>query len=255
MANIKKLVLGWERGIVKTSKQLRKMGYSSQLLSKYLKNRWLEKVGKQGAYKLFNDEVQWTGLLFAAQKDGKQIHVGGKTALTLLGLSHYGTHSIDTIFLYAKRGESLPLWMTAEDLGFAFQIHNTEFLLYEKSFGFTNYNDGNVEVRISSTERAILEMLYLVPKKHSFEESFLIMENLTSLRASLLQNLLENCKSIKVKRIFAYMANKLEYSWFKQLELDKIDFGTGKRMIVPGGEFDKKYQITVPRADNSAVKY
>lgn len=253
--NINRLILGWNKGVVKTSKQLREKGYSSQLISKYLKNNWLERLGKKGAYKLYNDIVNWAGLLSAAQNDGKHIHVGGKTALLLLGLGHYGTQSMDTVSLYAKRGEHLPVWMKEEKTGVVLQLHNTEFLPYDTSCGFTLFTSGNNEVTISSPERAMLEMLYLVLGKHSFEESFLIMENLTSLRASLLQRLLEQCKSVKVKRIFAYMAEKATHPWFNKLTLGNIDFGKGKRMIIPGGIFNEKYQITVPRADYPEVKY
>lgn len=254
-ANINQLVLEWNKGEVKTARQLREKGYSSQLISKYLKNKWIDKIGKKGAYKLYNDQVDWAGLLAAAQNDGKQVHVGGKTALALAGFSHYGSQSMNIVSLYAQRGEKLPKWMLEEKTEVAFQLHRTEFLPYEKSFGFSSYSYGNNPVELSSAERAILEMLYLVPGEHTFEESFLIMENLTSLRASLLQKLLENCKSVKVKRIFAYMAEKLEYSWFKKLKIDSIDFGKGKRVVVSGGEFDKKYQITVPRTGNYEVKY
>jgi hypothetical protein len=38
-----------------------------------------------------------------------------------------------------------------------------------------------------------------------------------------------------------------DHLWFKELNLDKINLGTGKRMIVKNGVLDTKYQITVPR--------
>lgn len=51
-----------------------------------------------------------------------------------------------------------------------------------------------------------MEMLYLVPKVHSFEEADLIMESLSTLRGDLLQKLLEKCNSVKVKRMFLYLS-------------------------------------------------
>ncbi len=71
------------------------------------------------------------------------------------------------------------------------------------------------------------------------------MENLATLRAELVQKLLENCHSIKVKRLFMYMAEKIAHSWVEELNTDRLDFGSGKRVIVPNGVLDKKYQITV----------
>ncbi|HOD98048.1 MAG TPA: type IV toxin-antitoxin system AbiEi family antitoxin domain-containing protein, partial [Syntrophales bacterium] len=77
-------------------------------------------------------------------------------------------------------------------------------------------------------------------------EAQLIMENLVALRTDVVQRLLAACRSIKVKRLFLYMAEKKEHTWLLKLDLSKVDLGKGKRMIVPHGRFDAKYQITVP---------
>ena len=92
-----------------------------------------------------------------------------------------------------------------------------------------------------------MEMLYFVPSLQGFDEAMKIMEMLTSLRPELVQHLLEVCNSIKVKRLFLYMAEKQNHFWFEQLNQDKIDLGRGKRSIVKKGVFNKKYQITVPK--------
>ncbi len=90
-------------------------------------------------------------------------------------------------------------------------------------------------------------MLHLVPGKIGFKEAFLLMETLVSLRPNMVQRLLTMCRSIKVKRHFMYMAEKQGHSWTSDLDLSRIDFGKGKRMIVPNGKYDRKYLITVPR--------
>lgn len=89
-------------------------------------------------------------------------------------------------------------------------------------------------------------MLHLVPKKVGFDEAQLIMGNLVAFRPDLVQELLVSCHSIKVKRLFLYMAESHEHAWFSGLDLSKIDVGKGKRMIIPGGRYDAKYKITVP---------
>lgn len=66
------------------------------------------------------------------------------------------------------------------------------------------------------------------------------MENFVSLRSEIVQRLLVICRSIKVKRLFMYMAEKQGHSWVSQLDLSRIDFGKGKRMIVPNGRYDSK---------------
>jgi len=59
--------------------------------------------------------------------------------------------------------------------------------------------------------------------------------------------LLVMCRSIKVRRLFMFMAEKHGHPWVSDLDVSRLDLGKGKRMIVPKGRFDRKYQITVPR--------
>jgi hypothetical protein len=73
------------------------------------------------------------------------------------------------------------------------------------------------------------------------------MEGLNNLPPKQVQALLEDCQSVKVKRLFLYMAEKANHSWFKQLDLSKLDLGSGKRSIVKSGVLIDKYGITVPK--------
>ena len=59
------------------------------------------------------------------------------------------------------------------------------------------------------------------------------------------QKLLENCSSIKVKRLFLYIAEKIGHSWFKRLDLTKINLGKGVREITKGGSYNSKYNIII----------
>ena len=79
------------------------------------------------------------------------------------------------------------------------------------------------------------------------------MEGLNNLRPASVQKLLEACKSIKVKRLFLYMADKANHDWVRYLNLDNVDLGSGKRSIVADGIYVAKYQITVPKALESMV--
>jgi hypothetical protein len=113
--------------------------------------------------------------------------------------------------------------------------------------GLAAFKEKDLSLKISAPERAAMEMLHLVPSKVGFEEAFLIMENLATLRSAMVQRLLLKCRSIKVKRLFLFMAEKHGHTWVSELDLSSIDLGKGKRMIAPHGHFDKKYRITVPR--------
>lgn len=114
------------------------------------------------------------------------------------------------------------------------------------SDGLTEFQSGGFAITVSSPERAAMEMLHLVPGDVGFDEAQLIMENLLTLRPDVVQGLLMACRSVKVKRLFLYMAERHEQAWLSKLDLSKFDLGKGKRMIIPNGRFDAKYQITVP---------
>ena len=106
---------------------------------------------------------------------------------------------------------------------------------------------GNYEIRLSCRELAMLEVLYLVGSKESYENAALLMEGLNTLRPALVQELLEKCSSIKVKRLFMHLAERFKHPWVKKVAVSKIDFGKGKRVIEEGGRFDAKYRISVPK--------
>jgi hypothetical protein len=72
------------------------------------------------------------------------------------------------------------------------------------------------------------------------------MTGLLTLRPKLVQQLLESCSSIKVKRLFLLLAEELKLPWVKKLNLDKIDLGSGDRTLVKGGKLHPKYRLTLP---------
>jgi len=125
-------------------------------------------------------------------------------------------------------------------------VTRTNLFPKESREGFTELKEKDFSVTISAPERAAMEMLHLVPKDIGFDEAQLIMENLVTLRPDIVQGLLEICHSVKVKRLFLYMAERQEHTWLSKLDLSKIDLGKGKRMIILHGRYDAKYQITVP---------
>jgi len=94
-----------------------------------------------------------------------------------------------------------------------------------------------------------LEYVYDIPKNESFDEAHYIMEGLATLRPSVLQSLLESCRSVKVKRLFLHMAATYNHGWFNRIDESSIDLGSGKREIIKGGKLDKKYQIVVPEVN------
>jgi hypothetical protein len=126
-------------------------------------------------------------------------------------------------------------------------LTRTNLLPVASELGFSEFRENNFILRISAPERAAVEMLHLVPGKVGFDEASLIMENLATLRPEIVQRLLVKCRSIKVRRLFMFMAEKHGHPWVPDIDVIRIDLGKGKRMIVPKGRLDRKYRITVPR--------
>lgn len=113
--------------------------------------------------------------------------------------------------------------------------------------GIMDFDFGGYKLKISTTARAMMECLYLAPKEQPLMECYEIMEGLNNLRPQSVQQLLENCNSIKVKRLFLFLAEKAGHNWFAHIKMENIDLGKGKRSLVPNGIYDPKYQITVPK--------
>ena len=99
---------------------------------------------------------------------------------------------------------------------------------------------------MSTPERAILELLDELPGRESFHQVDMLMESLSSLSPKRMQRLLFDCRSIKVKRLFFWFADRHQHAWLKRIDRTQISLGKGKRMIVRGGKLDAAYQITVP---------
>lgn len=222
-----------------------RQGIGRNLINKYKRSGWVTPIGT-GAYILSRDNVQWPGAVYAMQKQLKlNVYVGGKTALQLRGVAHYLPVDIKKIYLFGGAGEKLPSWFKSYDWGI--EVDYLMTTLFQTQSGFSEEDFGTFSINVSSPERAIMEVLYLVPNKQTFEESSLLMENLITLRPAVVRQLLENCNSIKVKRLFMFLAEKHGHAWMDKLDLSGISLGNGKRVIVKGGVLEKKYQITVPK--------
>jgi len=243
---INQLISQWPRGTVFTQKHLTRLGYYRDLVKKYKKGKWIEPVGN-GAFKLYNDDVDWYGGLYALQKQLKlTIHAGGKTALELKGYTHYLRPKEQECYLFGAVGEELPKWFLDYDWGVNVLYKATNLLPKDFKKALSEYGHKEFTITISSPEQAALELLYYVPSKQGFDEALKIMEGLVGLRPALMQQLLEQCRSVKVKRLFLYMAEKLQHPWFSKLNLKSVDLGSGKRVIAKDGVLDNKYKITVP---------
>jgi len=236
--------MNWPDGMVYTQRYLTKLGYYHDLVRRYKKSRWIEPVGP-GAYKKYGNTVDWQAGVSAIQNQlNLTTHPGGRTALELLGYAHYIRFK-DSVFLFGKTGETLPKWFRDAGWQTAFVYHQTQ-LFGDTNIGLMAYEHHGISLTISAPERAAMEMLYLVPKTQGFDEADKIMNGLLSLRLDIVQGMLEACRSIKTKRLFLYLSERNGLPWFDDLNLNDVDLGSGKRVIVKNGKYNAKYQISIP---------
>jgi len=248
---LSELLAHWPKGMVATHPWLKKQGVSRFLTNAYHRSGWVRRIGR-GAYARLDDQVEWPGALHAVQFQlNVPVYVGGKTALEWQGYAHFMPMGKGgKVRLYAPHGTRLPAWFLKQDWGVKLIYRTPNLFLGESKIGLTEKQEDDYSLRLSAPERAILELLDEVPFAQSFEESRLLMEGLNTLRPSLVQMLLEACRSIKVKRLFLFFAEEQGHAWVKELNLAQMNLGSGKRAIVKGGHLDPKYRITVlPRPD------
>ena len=235
-------------GVVAPSTWLTANGYSSQLLYMYAKNGWLAKLGR-GAYIRPASILEWKGAVLGLQKLAElPFHVGGLSALNILGYAHYlPIGGEKTIALYGK-GKP-PAWVK--------QIGSLPFIFHKKPlFGDLGLKKENTSIRdwqitVSSPERAILELLYQIADEGiTFQFVAEIFEGLTTLSPRVLNELLQNCNSRKIKRLFLFFANYYNFPWAKHISKE-LELGAGKLQIVKDGNYNKTYMITVPKEFNA----
>lgn len=242
---INKLLHSQPSGIVLQSAWLAERGYSHDLQQRYKKSNWLQSIGT-GAMIRTGDQVSYEGAIYALQKQsGFSTHPGGRTALALLGKAHYLEFEAKKATVFGGKGEKLPTWFKKHDWGITVDYHQTSFLPPDE--GLTLIEIKTFSVKVSTAARALMECLFLAPEKQGLMECFELMEGLNNLPPVKVQELLEQCQSVKVKRLFLYLAEKAAHGWFQYLNLEKIDLGKGKRSIVKGGAYVEKYKITVPK--------
>ena len=206
-------------GGVLTQQWLDGYGIYRQLTRKYILSGWLDRIGS-GAFKRHGDEVLWEAALNAVQKQlALPIHIGAKSALEIKGGTQYlklGNQM--EVFLFSHPSvRNLPKWFNDQRWEPQFTFIKTNLFPEMFKYGYTQEELNGFKVTVSSKERAIFELLYLIPRKQTWDETNLIFENLTTLRPKQIQKMLECCSSIKIKRLFLFFSEKHNHQWFKRL--------------------------------------
>jgi hypothetical protein len=239
-------------GLIVDAAWLNAKGYAATLRSKYVASGWLEKPGHT-LYRRPRGTIGWEQVVISLQLlMNRSLILGGRTALDLQGYSHYLAKTQSDIHLYGPNPP--PAWINALKIDVRFVAHNS-VRLFPKQDDPLRASKDTVTVPwgqwkwpmvLSSPERAILELLDELPARESFHQVDKLFEGLSALSPRRAQTLLETCRSVKVKRLFFFYADRHRHAWLKRLDKSAVDLGSGKRKLVDGGKLDPTYQITVP---------
>ena len=234
-------------GLVVDRAWLNAQGISRPNIDYYLRTNRLEAVAR-GAYRRPGPTLKWEHLVYSLQALGYSVHVGGRAALELQGYAHYlsmsGKQLID---LYGVR--HIPASLLTSSPSRKLVVHSADLFIELPAEAITTKPFGHWDwlIKYATPELALLELLSAVKSEADFSVMDKFFESAVTLRPSLLNDLLCACKQVKAKRLFLWFANRHHHAWLKQIEISKINLGSGKRVIAVGGALDKQYQITVPR--------
>lgn len=248
MTKLCSLLSAWPAGTVGVQPWLENRQIYRQLSNKYAALGWLQKIGS-GAYVRAGEKVTWQGGVYALQQGlNLKVHIGGLTALEETGNAHFipmGQERRLYLYVHSKHeSRHLPKWFL--DLENVSAIYITT-KLFNSSVGLKDETYGNFKLKISTPERAIFEVLSLVPDKASFEHACLLMQHQNTLRSELVQELLKECNSYVIKRLFLYLARRFDLAFLKYVDLKNIDLGRNIRRIGQGEVFDPQLKLYVPK--------
>ncbi|MDR1221666.1 MAG: type IV toxin-antitoxin system AbiEi family antitoxin [Tannerella sp.] len=241
---INRLLQDYYPGKLYFSGSLKQYGYSDQLLKQYRNSGWLSALSKGVMYRAGDKLLSFPALACYNRQMGKSFHVAAHSALELNGFNHYVPMGKPVLIVGHLKQQTVPDWMKKNDFDRVMKFFSTETFIKPQ---MSTFDAGGVELPVSSPEQAFLECLLLSPKQYAFMDLFYIMEQLTTLRPEILQDLLENTDNLKVKRLFLYMAEKAGHYWFNLLDTGKVDTGAAKHQLAKNGVYVPKYKITVPK--------
>lgn len=243
---------------------------SPQLAQKYVKSGWLIKL-RNGVYTRPGQPPQWFDAVTCLRDQlNFPVHLAGLSSLVHQGKAHYLQFEDSAIWLQVSGKKTLPIWFQAfpeymardstlpvgkrglADSALTSESY-PEWLLLNKALtsnepdDLTQVNINGTLLAASKTELAAHELLSAIPLKISFEHAAQIFQGLTTLSPRKVQSILERSRSIKTNRLYLFLSRYYALPFVSRIDESRINMGSGKRQIIPGGRFDQQYQITVPK--------
>lgn len=211
-----------------TSRELASLGVSADLAVHYVRAGWLTRLAR-GVFARPDTPVELHPSLRLLERRVKGLHVGGKSALDWHGVRHNVAKQLK-LQLYGWTSTPLPAWFAER---FPSSYHRLR-LFDEKPdellrvSHFQRKLDGPL---LSDPERAVLELLSDVGVRQPLQEARDLLEGTPSLRAAVLQELLERCRQVKAVRLCLALGRELNLPWAAKLDPKRLPTGSNQRWV------------------------
>ena len=202
---IRNLVSGAVPGRPLSLDDLESFGVSSYLAAKYARTGWLVRLGP-GLYRLPSPPLNRDQSLVVLQGRVPGLHVAGRTALAWQGIRH-NVEFAERLTLWGAKPGPLPEWFTD---AFPSRYRSTALFSHDvDDLGIFTPPAVTAGVRVSTRERALVELLRDAGQGQDMEEAMHLFEATTGLRTSVLGQLLSRCLSVKAVRMFLQWGDRV----------------------------------------------
>lgn len=225
---LKNLLSQLPLGAPVTSRELSNLGISADLAVHYVRAGWLDRLAR-GVFLRSGDTLQLYPSLRLLERQIPGLHVGGRTALEWHGINHY-VRQRSTLQLYGWVATRVPKWFEAR---FPKQYHRKR-LFDERADAMLHvdhFQNSRDAPRISSPERAWLELLSEVGVREPLSEARALAEGTHTLRTRVLTELLTKCSSVKTVRLCLTLGKELSLPWSHELRSTDLPTGSDRPWV------------------------
>lgn len=222
-------------------------GFARPLIDYYLRTGALEAVTR-GAYRRPGPPLKWEHVVYSLQALGYPVHVGGRSALELVGFAHYlPLGEGRRVALYGVG--HWPMWVKHLAEAYRLERHNSKLFIALPEGAMTARPFGHWDwpIQYATPELAFLELFAEIKTVTDFRAADKLFETAATLRPALVRVLLLACTHVKAKRLLLWFSARHQHPWYSVLDSTGVDLGRSKRMIIRGGVLNRQLQITVPR--------
>lgn len=211
-----------------TSAELAALGVSADLAVHYVRAGWLKRLAR-GVFARPDTPLELHPSLRLLERRVKGLHVGGKSALDWHGVRHHVAQQ-PALQLYGSTSSNLPDWFTKR-----FPCSYQRLRLFEETpdapLRVSRFERRADSPLVSDPERAVLELLSDVGVRQPLQEARDLLEGAPSLRAAVLQELLERCRQVKTVRLCLSLGRELSLPWAAKLDALRLPTGSSQRWV------------------------